>query len=283
MSKCTRSTPRFGASGFSIVELLLSTALATMVLAATSSFYLAGRNTMRNDDLLLETSHAIRSTTDLLLRDLRLGGACLPVTGGFVSLAGVDNGTTDEIISRTGLTRTDLSCVRSATVGLALDGSTTLALENIDGFAAGTRAYVRHPNGSGEFFTVASVDATTKTLTSQTAVSTDYPATSGVYGIDERRFAIDTAANPPVLMVQLNDEPAQPFAIGIEKIDIQYQLKRNCPACDVVDLPADGNEWALVDQILLTVTARSDRTNASGTYYRKSVTVRAKPRNLLPK
>lgn len=282
MSKSKPSLRKSGASGFSIVELLLSTALATMALAATSSLFLAGRNTMRNEDVSLETSHAIRSTTDLFLRDLRLGGACLPVTGGFVSLEGIDNGATDEIISRTGLTRSDLSCVRSASVGVAPSGSSTIVLENVDGFAAGTRAYVRHPNGSGEFFTVDGVDAASKTLTSAAAFGAEYPVTSGVYGIDERRYTVDLAADPPVLRVQINNEEPMPYAIGIEKVDIQYQLKRNCPACDVVDLPKDNAEWALVDQVLLTVTARSSRPSESGQLYRKSMTVRVKPRNLLP-
>jgi hypothetical protein len=236
---------------------------------------------MRDEAVSLETSHAIRSTTDLLLRDLRLGGACLPVTGTFVTLEGVNNGTTDEIISRTGLTRTDLSCVRSATVGLTTSGSTDIVLENVDGWTAGTRAYIRHPNGAGEFFTVGSVDTSTKTITSQTALAVDYPVTSGLYGIDERRYAVDLAADPPVLQVQVNDAPPMPYAIGIEKIDIQYQLKRNCPACDIVELPTNRAEWALVDQILLSVTARSDRPSEGGQIYRKSMTVRVKPRNLL--
>jgi hypothetical protein len=221
MSKCTRSTRACGASGFSIVELLLSTALATMMLAATSSLFLAGRNTLRNEDASLEASHAIRTTTDLLLRDLRLGGACLPVTGGFVTLEGVDNGMTDEIVSRTGLTRTDLSCVRSASVGTSLNGSSAIVLENVDGFAVGTRAYVRHPNGSGEFFTVAGVDVPAKKLTSANAFSMAYPPTSGVYGIDERRYTVDLSVDPPVLQIQLNGEEPMPFAIGIEKIDIK--------------------------------------------------------------
>jgi hypothetical protein len=85
-----------------------------------------------------------------------------------------------------------------------------------------------------------------------------------------------------VLRVQLNNEEPMPFALGIEKIDIQYQLKRNCPTCDIVDLPKDNSEWALVDQVLLTVTARSTRPSESGQIYRKTMTVRAKPRNLLP-
>lgn len=282
MFKYKRFSRVSDASGYSIVEMLLSTALATMALAATSSLFLAGRSTMRNEDVALETAHAIRTTNDLLLRDLRLGGACLPVTGGFVSLYGVDNGMTDELISRTGLTRSDLSCVRSASVGTTNNGSNSIRLENVDGFSAGTRAYVRHPNGAGEFFTVGSVDTANKTLTSGSAFGTAYPATSGVYGIEERRYTVDLSADPPVLQVQINNEPALPFAIGIEKIDIKYQLKRNCPTCDIVDLPKDNAEWALVDQLLLTVTARATRTTETGEIYRKSMTARVKPRNLLP-
>jgi hypothetical protein len=261
---------------------MLSLSLAAMALAATSSFFLAGRGAMRDEGTVMETAHAARSSLDLLLRDLRLGGACLPVTGTFVALSGVDNGATDEIITRTGLTRADLSCVRAASVGLTAANDSSVVLESVDGFAAGTRAYIRHPNGSGEYFHVVSVDPVTKTLGADPAFTIDYPATSGVYGIDERRYRVDDSADPPVLTMQINDGDVHPFAIGIEQIDIRYQLKRNCPSCDIVDLPAD-DEWALVDQILLSVTARSARPSEAGQHYQRTYTVRVKPRNLLPR
>lgn len=282
MSKCRPFSRVSADNGYSIVELVLSTALAMMALAATSSLFIAGRGTLRNEDVVLETAHAIRTTTDLLLRDLRLGGACLPVTGGFVALSGVNNGTTDEIVSRSGLTRADLSCVRSASVESTMEGASSIKLETADGFRPGVRAYVRHPNGTGEYFTVTSVDGATNTISSDVAFALAYPPTSGVYGIEERRYSVDLSADPPVLQMQINGQDALPFAIGIEKLDIKYQLKRNCPTCDVVDLPTDNNEWALVDQMLLTLTARSSRTSESGETYRKTMTVRVKPRNLLP-
>lgn len=238
---------------------------------------------MRDQDALLETSHAARSTLDMLLRDLRLGGACLPVTGTFVTLEGVDAGTKDQLVTRTGLTRSDLSCVRGATTAAATAFSTTIAADTVDGFAAQTRVYLRHPNGSGAFFTVTSVDTAAKTLGLTPALDIDYPVTTGVYGIDERRYAIDDAVTPPVLTVQIGDESPMPFAKGIQAINIQYQLKRNCPPCDVVDLPASNAEWAIVEQLLLTLTARSTRPSEAGTYYERSLTVRVKPRNLLPR
>jgi hypothetical protein len=284
MSQSRRSTLQFaGEEGFSVVELALSLTLAAMAFAATSSFLLAGRNAMRDEDIFLETTHAARASVDLLLRDLRLGGACLPVTGRFVALDGVDNGTTDEIITRTGLTRGDLSCIRTATLGLTEADSSNVEVENVDGFASGTRVHIRHPNGSGEYFHLASVDPATNTLTIDGAFGVDYPATSGVYAIEERRFAVDTGVDPPQLVMQENDGPVYPFAAGIEELNVQYQLRSNCPECDVVDLPANDAEWALVDQILLTVTARSTRTSQAGEHYTRSHTVRVKPRNLLPR
>lgn len=284
MSPSRRSTLRFAAEGgFSVVELALSLSLAAVAFAATSSFFLAGRTAMRDEETFLETTHAARASLDLLLRDLRLGGACLPVTGSFIALDGVDDGATDEIVTRTGLTRADLSCIRTATVGLAEAESSSVQVENVDGFAPRTRAYIRHPNGSGEYVNVALVDAKTNTIVIDGAFGSDYPETSGLYAIEERRFAIDTGVDPPQLVMQENAGPVYPFAAGVEELNVQYQLRRNCPQCDVVDLPASDAEWALVDQILLTVTARSTRPSQSGERYARSHTVRVKPRNLLPR
>ncbi len=52
----------------------------------------------------IETTQAARAAADMIVRDLRLGGACLPVTGDFISLDGTNSGQTDTITTRTGLT-----------------------------------------------------------------------------------------------------------------------------------------------------------------------------------
>jgi hypothetical protein len=64
---------------------------------------------------------------------------------------------------------------------------------------------------------------------------------------------------------------------------VRYQLQRNCPPCDVIDAPSSNAEWSIVDTVLLSVTARSERPDQSGTYYRRTVAVNVKPRNLLPR
>lgn len=289
MSASTPSTPRSNAenAGVSTLELLLAVAITTIAMMATTAFFHASVRFMRNQQRQIETTHTARAVIDTMVRDLRLGGACLPVTGSFVTLSGVDSGTEDEITTRTGLTRPDLSCVRTATPGDTPATGSSLVVEDVDGFIVGMRAYIQAPDGQGEFFNVTSINASTDTLGRDRNFTRDYPVTSGVYAMDERRFYIRHTdfpwGNAPELMMQIGETTAQSFAVGIEELDIQYVLRRNCPTCDVVDIPADDDEWRLVDEMRLTVTARSLRPSLDGTYYRRTLDVAVKPRNLLPK
>jgi hypothetical protein len=263
--------------------------LTGLAMAATAGLFLASRTHMRNQEKEVETTHVARSVIDLIVRDLRLGGACLPTTGDFISLEGVDNGDLDEITTRTGLVRPDLSCVRSATNATTTASGSTVPVESVEGFTSGMRAYIRGPDGTGEYFDISGSDSSTNTLLRSQTLSKDYPPTSGVYAIDERRFFIDNWTSPrgvlPELKMQIGDAAPMPYAVGVEKLDIQYELNRNCPPCDVVDLPSsdpDNPEWPIVDEVLLSVTARSELPDADGNYYRRTYTVGVKPRNLIP-
>jgi hypothetical protein len=262
--------------------------LMGIAVAATSGMFLAAKWQMQMHQRQLETSHAARAAADMMVRDLRLGGACLPVTGDFVALDGTDAETRDTITTRTGLTRPDLSCVRSAVPAgatVAMNGA-AVPVENTDGFVPGMRAYIRHPNGSGEFFDVTEVPLATELAKGQ-SLSRDYPETSGVYAVDERRYYLETWSTDhgpeSELMMQVGGKASQLFAVGIEQLDIRYQLQRNCPPCDVVPLPRSKREWTVVDAVAINLTARSQLPNAHGDYYRRTVAVSVKPRNLVPK
>jgi len=286
--RSTRKSSVTSCTGFTAVELLLGVMLMGIAIAATSSMFVASKRQMQFQAQQLETTEAARAAIDMIVRDLRLGGACLPVTGDFISLDGTDNGQTDEIITRTGMTRPDLSCIRtSVPTGSQVNASgSTVPVQASDGFAQGMRAYIRAPDGTGEYFDVTGVASGTQLTKSQT-LSQDYPATSGVYAIDERKFSIADASTPsgvqPQLMMQVGGAAAQSFAIGIEKLDVHYQLQQNCPPCDVVTLPTSDAQWAIVDSVLLDVTARSAKKDATGNYYRRTISVNVKPRNLLPR
>jgi hypothetical protein len=84
-------------------------------------------------------------------------------------------------------------------------------------------------------------------------------------------------------MMQVGSATPQSFAIGIEKLDVRYQLQQNCPPCDVVTLPSTDAQWAVVDSVLIDVTARSAQKDATGNFFRRTVSVNVKPRNLLPR
>ena len=148
------------------------------------------------------------------------------------------------------------------------------------------RAYIRNAVGTGEYFDITGVPSGTQLSKSQT-LTQDYAATSGIYAVDERTYYLDTWASPnngsqPELMLRIGDQTPQSFAVGIESLNIQYQLARNCPPCDVIDLPTSSADWSIVEAVQLTLTARSEQPDVKGTYYRRTVAVTVKPRNLLP-
>ncbi|HVN84735.1 MAG TPA: prepilin-type N-terminal cleavage/methylation domain-containing protein [Candidatus Binatia bacterium] len=302
-----QSTRRSNAErGFTLVEILVASTITLSALATTGLFFTLARKTISDQLLQIETLQGLRAAMDSMTRDLRLGGACLPTTGDFITLDAA-HGPPDSIFTRTGLVRPNETCIRTTTTTDTAASATTISVVSANGFAVGMRAYIIQANGtSGEVFTVTGLNTssnpntlskTTNFTCTGTCPSPAYPAASGIYALDERRYAIDTSNSAlPVLTLAANGGTAAPFVFGIENMVIQYQLDRNCdkpavaisgapeiPAtgCDVVTLPA-STEFALVNSIYVTITARSRATNSRGQYFRFTRTVAAKPRNLLP-
>ncbi len=272
----------------------MATTLTLSVLATAGGFFVVNRNNMRDQIARIETLQGLRTALDSMVRDLRLGGACLPVTGDFVTLDSV-NSTSDQIVTRTGLVRPNQTCVRGTLTAGVAAGDTSLPVDVSSGFAVGMRAYIRHTDGTGEIFSITGVNTSTNTLTKSGSFTCPgksscgapaYPANSGVYAVDERAYTVDTSNSAlPVLTLTANGGSPTPFAYGIENLSLQYQLARNCSSaagCDVVDVPANDTEFALLNQIFITLTARSQALLSNGQYYRITRTVYAKPRNLLP-
>jgi hypothetical protein len=206
----------------------------------------------------------------MIIRDLRLGGACLPVTGDFISLDGTNTGQTDEIITRTGLTRPDLSCIRTSvptTFTVVKDGG-VVPVSNSEGFSAGMHAYIRHPDGEGEYFDVSSVISPTKLGKSQT-LSRDYPAaactrsTSAVSSSERRRR---TACRSSVVGSQARSRSRSVSSSA--SVSAAAQL----PAVRRRGYPANNAEWSVVEQVLPT-SPLAPRTRPEWGYYRRSISV----------
>jgi hypothetical protein len=78
------------------------------------------------------------------------------------------------------------------------------------------------------------------------------------------------------------DQARAGLAAGMRDLQLQYVLERNCPPCDVVDLPPDDATWRLVNQVLVTPTAETVGAVRPEDQVTLAQTSRAKPRNLLP-
>jgi prepilin-type N-terminal cleavage/methylation domain-containing protein len=270
--------------GFSLLELLMAVGLAGIALTSVVQFFALQTRKMKGHTYRVEAQQAARTSLDAIARDVRLAGACLPITGAYVPLTGTNGPGADSITVRTGIVRANLSCIVSGLTALMAQGTSTATVDSANGFSAGMLAYLRHPSGSGQFMFVTATGANTISLDS--VASVDYPIGSGLYAIDERTYAVDTTSVPtiPQLTLVINRGAPEPFAAGVQDLQIRYVLNRNCPPCDVVDapLPADTVTWRLVNSVNLTATVQTIGTVRAEDAVTMVQTSSAKPRNLLP-
>ena len=251
-----------------------------VTLASVVTFWANHARQIRQHSFRLESQQALRSSLDAITRDLRLAGACLPLTGQFISLAGINAAGGDSVTIRTGLVRNNMSCIVASTAADAAIGATFVQVDNANGFTADMLVYLRAPNGAGELSAVTAVAG--NTISFANAAQQPYTTGSGVYAIDERTYALDRS-NPavPVLTLTVNREAAQAFAAGVSDLQVRYVLNQNCPTCTTLDLPT-GSDWQLVNSVIVTATVQTVggvRPEDAATIVASST---AKPRNLLP-
>jgi prepilin-type N-terminal cleavage/methylation domain-containing protein len=277
---CARSSRRSPREpGFTLVELLASVTLVAVASAAIAQFFQIQARRQSGHAFRVELHQGLRSSLDAITRDLRLGGACMPSDGDFVSIAGTDS-TTDSVTVRAGKVRTDMSCIQTALTANAAKSQKNLTVGSPSGFAVNMRVYLRHPGGTGQFSFVSSITGNTVRLTTNTNKA--YPVGSGLFAIDERVYSIITAGSQKNLNLTIDQGTPQIFAAGIEDLQLRYILQQNCPPCDVVDLPANAAQWRLVNQVMVTATGKTIGAAKAEDQMTLTETSRAKPRNLLP-
>jgi hypothetical protein len=264
-----------------MVEMLVTIGVTGVTLASAVTFLSTQSKHLRGHALRLEAQQAVRSSLDAITRDLRLAGACLPANGQYTALAGTNAAAGDSITIRTALVRTNMSCILSTSNLTANAGTTSIRVASTNGFTSNMIAYMRHPNGSGEFHDITGVSGTTISFVG--GLTQRYPVGTGVYAVDERVYFLDKS-NPqlPRLMLTINRDPPAAFAAGITDLQIKYVLDQNCPPCDEVNLPADTAQWRLVNDVRLTATVKTIGGGAPMGAATFVVTSRGKPRNLWP-
>jgi prepilin-type N-terminal cleavage/methylation domain-containing protein len=293
--------------GFTLIEILVGVALASVVVFGVGSAYVFGTRGWVDHQARLQTQQQLRSAIAAISRELRLAGACmLPSSAGtppanFRPLDGVNNGTVDSITERA-----NPRCLTAAlSAGNPCNGCTTINVGSSTGFVSGMRAYLlRNDFTGGEVFTIQRVTA--GTIVATQALTGTYPAPAGnpssVFGIDVRTFAISSTCTgcsgmPTLTLQTLDVQTPTPLVKGIDRLDITYILNRDYAAgsCDastggtrplcVVTLPGSSADWKLVRVVTFNVGARSSRAvRAAGSadgFYHLGEVFEITPRNFV--
>ena len=277
-----RKSPRNAPAGFSLVELLVTLLIASVMMTVMTGFFRASVGTRHDMGLQTEAQQGLRAIFELVTQELRQAGACLPQTGQFIILAGVDNGDLDELTLRIGRTDEDtLRCVKAGTTEAVTSG-TVLQLGAGEGdlFAGAALAYVT-PNGAiGNFYSI--VAHTSDSVTIDDSVT--LPVGAGVYAVDERVYRAETMNGRDVLSVTIDGGQAYPLVEGVKEFNVIYWLEAVDPDDPMVDqsYPPDNDaDWRRVRMLTIAgdVEAR-DHKRDGGTMHEEGHTD-VKPRNLL--
>src|SRR6266550_4964326 len=253
-------------AGFSLAEVIVALVLTSIVILSVGSGFVFVTRGWSDQQGKLAAQQNLRAAVQTLSREVRLAAACMlpssvasPVN--FQPANGVYSGTNQDTL----IVRSNTSCAIGTltSAGGACNACTTVYLDSVANFAAGTWAYIYQPPYTGQpafgqYFLVQQVNGPLGTpantlVVDQTVslkITLNYtaggaipasspPATypfASVYGIQERTFTIGTFGGTPTLMLQTINNSATPFLKGVESLNLTYILNRvydniaNCPA-----------------------------------------------------
>ena len=264
-----------------MVEVLAALGVASITLLSVAKTFSIAARQQKGVSYRLEAQQGLRGAIDAIARDVRLAGACLPTNGEFIALAGADQPGGDRITVRAGQVRNNTSCVIASTTVDANAGTSSLTVDNTNGFAAGMLVYIRSWTGSGEITSVTAAGGNAISLSG--GLGAAYPVGSGVYALDQRIYQLDkTDPANPIMTITINANAPQQFAAGIQDLQFVYTLARNCPPCDTTNLPPDMATWRLVNDVMITATAKTVGAVRAEDQQLLTENTRSKPRNLLP-
>lgn len=228
-----------------------------------------------------EAQQGLRALLGIVTQELRQAGACLPSTGPFIGLNGSNSGTQDSLTIRIGqVDRDTLACVQGSLSVAAAQGATTVTVTAGQGSLFADTALIYITDGAnGEFHPLTATTATS--LTFAGGLTRSYAIASGVYGVEERIYAIDASGSRPVLTVTIDGGSAWPLVDGVQKFNVQYLLGPCDPTCaSTVNLPANTGQWRQVREVFIDAQVISPQKQKDGQYASDSGQVTVQPRNL---
>jgi Tfp pilus assembly protein PilW len=274
------------ATGYTLVELLVVLLITSFMMITLTGFFQTAVAVRQNAGAQTEAQQGLRSLASVITQELRQAGACLPRTGTFAALRGFDNGLTDSLTLRIGLTSPITgACLRAqlAASGAAV-GATTLSVDSTAGFGSAKRLLVTSAaTGAAEVYSITGMTATSISITP--GLLYPKPGTSRVYPLDERVYQIQNWSGRFVLTVQIDGGTAQPLVDGVTEFDVTYRGMpcNNLGVCTVLTQPTTDSDWRAVREVSITpkIASRSKNRQGQVIYTTAADAIRVKPRNLL--
>lgn len=189
------------AQGFTVVELMISTAMLLVVMGAALSFFSRGQRVYTNERVTLDMVQDMRTVFDRFTNEIRMAGSGLPAPRGVIE------GSPTTLIVRGDFN--NIATIITSVSPVTVSGSAaTFPVGTTAGFAAGqTISLINNLTGISALAKITAVDSTAKTITvdkddlfpiESGAQLTDNPATNSfppgaiINVIERRTYSIIT-------------------------------------------------------------------------------------------
>lgn len=310
-------TPRAGAAkamtpggvgknqwGFTITELMISLAIAGVVMGALYSLFISEQKVLSVQDQDAEMHQAARAAMDVMVREFRMIGYGVPNSSWAgcadpcppTKITPTPTATSITFRGNLGATRTTLTNDHACLLYLAgtpecTTGLTTLAVDSASGFETGDTIYVEGQTYTtapfSTYWHTATVTAppTATTIPISAGLNFEYVRGSTVHVVKTVTYAFDDSEK------QITRD-GQPLAENIKQLQLSYDFQKNAGISPPVwTLPNDGgdgdttNDTSNIRTINISVIARTPRpdptyTQTTDGYRLVTVTSQVTPRNL---
>ncbi len=162
--------------GFTVIELMIATAMLLIVLSAGLTFFSRSQVTYTNERATLDMVQDMRTVFDRFTNEIRMAGAGLPYQQGVIE------GSATKLVVRGDFN--EITTIITSTGDITITETTaTFPVGTTTGFAAGqTISLLNNTSGHSILAKITAIDATNKTITLD--VSDSSPISAGVT-IDE--------------------------------------------------------------------------------------------------
>jgi type II secretory pathway pseudopilin PulG len=240
--------------GTSLIEVLIALALTGIVtLAIMNTYVIQHENYLVQDDVTTMQQSA-RACIDELTRQVRMAGHQLPIGLKAIEASNTDP---DTIV----VTYHGNGCDTYLDEAMPQPSSELKCGSDISCFYDGQWVYIWEPDSAqGEWFEVTQVQTASFHLQHNTmSLSRVYGANSQVLVLNCVKFYVDNTTDPdnPKLMVQVNNDPAQPYADHITDLQFRYRLDNGT----TVDEPVLITD---IREVQIEITAGSTLVQAEG-------------------